>query len=228
MHEIGQSAGKTWAYLLGVYLGDGCVYNHQGKLAFRLNSIDNDFVEATRSAIRKLSDGPLNVNGPYADKRFPKAALHWELRSGDVRLCQALREETKDKKEIPSWLFQAPKDERLAFIAGLMDSEGFCAVNVEKRVGLLGFKSTDVWFDDFLRITQSVGIIHGKIGTEVPRKAHYKVPRRVSFNLVSWVESGAYFTIERKQRKVAEWASLPFRRPLRNLRGHMSGAPLAA
>lgn len=217
-----------WAYLLGVYLGDGCVYNHQGYLAFRLNSIDKDFVEATENAIKALSDRKTQFHGPYMDKRFPKAAPHWELRCGDVKLCEALREETKDKKEIPSWLFAASKDERLAFIAGLMDSEGFCAVNVEKRQGLLGFKSTDEWFDDFLRLTQSVGIIHGKIGTEAPRKPHYKVPKRVSFNLISWVEAGAYFTIGRKQRKVAEWTSLPFKRPPRNLRGHMSGAPLAA
>lgn len=224
MHKIGQSAGKTWAYLLGVYLGDGCVYNHQGYLAFRLNSIDKDFVEAAQSAIHELSDRKTQLHGPYMDKRFPKAAAHWELRSGDVRLCEALREETKDKKEIPSWLFAASRDERLAFIAGVMDSEGFCSVNVEKRVGLLGIKTTDIWFDDFLRLTQSVGIVHGKIGIEEPRKPHYGVPRRVSFSLVSWVNSGAYFTIGRKQRKVGEWLKLPFKRPLRNLRGHMSGA----
>ena len=224
MHKIGQSAGKAWAYLIGVYLGDGCVYNHQGYLAFVLSVKDEDFVEATQAAISEMSDRPVQRN-TYQDPRFPNAAMQYRLRSGDVRMCAALREITKDKKEIPAWLFSAPKDERLAFIAGLMDSEGYVSIEKGGRRGTLGFKSTDDWFEDFLRLTQSVGIIHGKIGIEKPRKAGYRTPRRVSFNIRSWVEAGGYFNIERKQRKVVEWLSLPYKRPPSNLRDYMSGAP---
>jgi hypothetical protein len=228
MHKIGQSAGKTWAYLLGVYLGDGCVYNHQGYLAFRLNSIDKDFVEAAKVAVEALSDRKTQLNGPYLDKRFPKAAPHWEFRSGDAKLCEALREETKDKKFIPDWLFTASKDERLAFIAGLMDSEGFVSVKNGRHGATMGFKSTDLWFDDFLRLLQSVGIRHGKIGVEQPREPHYRVPRRISIKIQSWIDAGAYFRIGRKQCRVEEFAALPYKRPPRNLRGHMSGASATA
>lgn len=227
MHEIGQSAGKTWAYLLGVYLGDGCVYNHQGYLAFVLSVIDKDFAEATRDAIQTLSDRSTQW-GVEQDKRFPKAKPSYRLRSGDVKLCQALREETRDKKEIPEWLFKAPKDERLAFIAGLMDSEGYVCVNNGRQGATMGFKSTDVWFDDFLRLMHSTGIVTGKVGVEAPRKPHYKVPRRVSIRIQSWIDAGAYFKIGRKQRRVEEWAALPYKRPPRNLRDYMSGAPVTA
>lgn len=227
MHEIGQSAGKTWAYLLGVYLGDGCVYNHQGYLAFTLSVIDKDFAEATREAIQELSDRPTQF-GEHQDKRFPKAAKSYRLRSGDPKLCKALREETKDKKEIPDWLFVTSKDERLAFIAGLMDSEGFVSVNNGRQGATMGFKSTDVWFEDFLRLLQSVGIRHGKIGVEVPRKPHYRVPRRVSIKIQSWIDAGGYFRCGRKQRRVEMWAAIPYKRPPSNLRDYMSGAPEAA
>lgn len=227
MHKIGQSAGKTWAYILGVYLGDGCVYNHQGYLAFVLSVIDKDFAEATRTALKAHTEHPMQIS-EYQDPRFKKAALSYRLRCGDPRLCEALREETKDKAEIPQRVFKAPKDERLAFIAGLMDSEGYVSIRNGRQGATMGFKSTDVWFHDFLKVLQSVGIKHGKIGVEKPRQPHYKVPRRVSFNIQSWVDAGGYFNVGRKQRKVEEWLELPYKRPPRNLRDYMSGASATA
>jgi hypothetical protein len=223
MHKIGQSAGKTWAYLLGVYLGDGCVYNHQGYLAFVLTVIDLDFVEATREAIRTLSGAPMQYS-TYQDPRFPKARLSHRLRCGDVKLCAALREETKDKKEIPGWLFSASKDERLAFIGGLMDSEGYVSAKDGRQGFTMGFKSTDPWFGDFVKLMHSVGILTGKVGIEEPRKPGYRVPRRVSIKVQSWIDAGAYFRCGRKQARVDAWAAMPYKRPPRNLRDYMSGA----
>jgi hypothetical protein len=58
---IGQEAGKSFAYILGVYLGDGCVttWRAAGKsdrLIFRLNTIDEDFAQATKTALAQLTD----------------------------------------------------------------------------------------------------------------------------------------------------------------------------
>jgi hypothetical protein len=57
---IGQEAGKSFAYILGVYLGDGAVtvWRQTGKsdrLMFRLNTIDEDFALAVKSALADLS-----------------------------------------------------------------------------------------------------------------------------------------------------------------------------
>jgi hypothetical protein len=90
-----------------------------------------------------------------------------------------------------------------------MDSEGYVCVRHNRQGATLGFKSTDVWFDDFLRLLRSVGIQHGKVGIEMPRKPGYRTPRRISIKLRSWVEAGAYFRISRKQERVERWAKMP-------------------
>lgn len=221
MREIGQSAGKTWAYLLGVYLGDGCVTKNNGRTVFRLNTIDRDFAEATKEALSALTSKAVTICTHAVSKSSkPNHALN----CGDADICAALREETSDKAQLPSWIFTADREQRLAFIAGLMDSEGYVCVKEGRGQAHMGFKSTDVWFDDFLRLLQSVGIVHGKIGVEEPRKPGYRVPRRVTIKMRSWVDAGAYFRIARKQERVERWAELPYLHVPRNLRGHMSKA----
>lgn len=231
MHKIGQSAGKTWAYLLGVYLGDGCVTDvfHQGRgrtyPVFRLNTIDSDFAEATREALHEFTDYKVSIHSHAVSK---SSKPNWSLRCGDPRICEALRTETDNKAKLPGWIFTADKETKLAFVAGLMDSEGYVIVKEGRGQAHMGFKSTDVWFDDFLRLIQSVGIVHGKIGVEQPRKSGYRVPRRVTIKMRSWVDSGAYFRIARKQERVERWARMPYLHVPRNLRDYMLGEPVTA
>jgi hypothetical protein len=103
-----------------------------------------------------------------------------------------------------------------------MDSEGYVCLKEGRGQAHMGFKSTDLWFGDFLRLMQSVGIVHGKIGVEQPRKPGYRVPRRVTIKMRSWVDVGAYFRIARKQECVERWAAMPYLHVPSNLRGHMS------
>ena len=85
----------------------------------------------------------------------------------------------------------------MAFIVGLMDSEGFVAGNSNHtgRRYYMGFKSCDVWVPEFVQILNSVGILVGKIGIEKPLKPGYKTPRRFAIKMQSWVDSGARFNI---------------------------------
>lgn len=205
---IGQSAGKTFAYILGVYLGDGCVTRGGRKPAtlFRLNSIDQEFAEETRAAYAELTGkaGSLSCH-PVSKSSKP----NWSLTIRDEGLTTFLVETTQAKAIIPDYVFGWSRENRLAFIGGLMDSEGFVGANRNPsgRRYYMGFKSCDPWFADFLRILQSVGIEHGKIGVEAPRKPGYKVPRRVTLKMQSWIDSGARFVIRRKQTRVDEWAN---------------------
>src|SRR5690242_316548 len=104
MHEIGQSAGKTWAYLLGVYLGDGCVtdvfHKKRGKTypCFRLNTIDSDFAGATREALYAFTDYKVSVHSHAVSK---SSKPNWSLRCGDPRICEALVAETNSKAALP-------------------------------------------------------------------------------------------------------------------------------
>jgi hypothetical protein len=217
---IGQEAGKSFAYILGVYLGDGAVtvWRQAGKadrLMFRLNTIDEDFALAVKAAVADLSDYTVTLCcHPVSKSSKP----NWALALGDRQLCERLESETEQKRIIPVYVFAWPRPFKLAFIAGLMDSEGFVAANANHtgRRFYMGFKSCDLWVPDFIRLLQSVGIVVGKIATEPPRKAGYKAPTRFTIKMQSWIDSGARFNIARKQRRVDEWAgTVPDPRGLR-------------
>jgi len=196
------SADKNWEYLVGVYLGDGCVtHSNDGYPCFRLNTIDQDFAEATKGALQKFTDRPISIHCHAVSK---SSKPNHSLRCGDPDICSRLVSETDGKKKLPDWIWSTDQDGRLAFIAGLMDSEGFVSKNSAGNA-YMGFKSTDVWFDDFIRILNKAGIQVGKIGVEVPLKPHYRTPKRFTIKMRSWVDSGAYFNIQRKQRRVDEW-----------------------
>jgi len=204
---IGQSVDKSYAYLLGVYLGDGCVTNSSdGYPVFRLNTIDADFAEAVRRAIASLSRYPININ-VHAVKKSSKP--NHALRCGDTGLCRRLRDDVPGKRALPAGILDWPRDHQLAFIAGLMDSEGFVAANsnTTNRRFYMGYKSCDPWVPDFIVLLQRVGVRIGKVQTEEPRQPGYKPPTRFTIKMQSWIDAGCYFNIRRKQDRVEEWAS---------------------
>lgn len=199
--KIGKSAGKSWEYLVGVFLGDGCVTVVQGYPCFRLNTIDQDFAEATKGALQHYTTRPVSIH-VHAVKKSSKP--NWSLRCGDPEICKRLQAETDFKKQLPEWIWTADQDARLAFIAGLMDSEGYVPVNGAGTT-YMGFKSTDDWFMDFVKVLNVAGIKIGKIGVEKPRFEGYRTPRRFTIKMHSWVDAGAYFNIQRKQCRVENW-----------------------
>lgn len=208
---IGQDAGKSFAYVLGVYLGDGCISTWRGegrsdRLQFRLNTIDADFAAATKAALETLSTYSVTT-GVHAVAKS-KNPNHY-LCLGDRALCERLVADTQKKQIIPEYVFGWPRDHQLAFVVGLMDSEGFVAGNSNHtgRRFYMGFKSCDKWVPDFIRLLQSVGIEHGKVGIERPRFSGYKTPMRFAIKMQSWIDSGARFNIARKQNRVDEWAN---------------------
>lgn len=217
---IGQDASKSFAYILGVYLGDGAVteWRQEGKsprLIFRLNTIDQDFAEATKTALSDLSTLKVSI-GSHAVPKSKKPNHYIAL--GDRALCERLIADTEKKAIIPAYVFKWPRTLKLAFIVGIMDSEGFVAGNGNHtgRRFYMGYKSCDRWVHDLVRLMHSVGIITGKIGIEKPRFSGYKTPVRFAVKMQSWVDSGARFNIARKQARVDEWAAtIPDPRGLR-------------
>ncbi len=217
---IGQEAGKSFAYVLGVYLGDGAVTvarstGRKDRLVFRLNTIDEDFAEATKAALVELSGYKVSLCCHAVSK---SSKPNWALALGDRELCDRLVTDTEKKRIIPSYVLGWSRGLKLAFIVGLMDSEGFVAANSNHtgRRFYMGFKSCDLWVSDFVSLLQSVGIEVGKIGVERPLKPGYKTPRRFAIKMQSWVDSGARFNIARKQNRVDEWAAtIPDPRGLR-------------
>lgn len=208
MQKIGQSAGKSFAYLLGVYLGDGCVTrSSNGRYeVFRLNTIDRDFAEATKAALLACGCESVWIGTEHV-KRSPKP--NYALGTRNEVLTFSLKVLTNGKRSLPD-MSDWDRECKLAFIGGLMDSEGFVAANGSNptnRRFYMGYKSCDPWVPDFIRLLESVGIRIGKVGIEQPRKPGYKTPMRFAIKMQSWIDSGARFQIARKQNRVEEWAS---------------------
>lgn len=213
--KIGQPAGKDFAYILGVYLGDGCVTKASSRgrtLCFKMNTVDEDFALAVQDALRHLTDATVSICR-HDVKKSKKP--NYSLYCGDDNLSRLLQAATDSKAKLPADLQAWSRELRLAFVAGLMDSEGFVA-RLKRSSGYhtnrcyyMGFKSCDEWVPEFRNLLESLGIRTGKLATEMPQKPGYKMPWRFHIKLQSWIDSGARFRIARKQRRVDEWASAP-------------------
>jgi hypothetical protein len=217
---IGQSAGKSFAYILGVYLGDGCV-TYTGSpiyLCFRLNTIDEDFANATAEALLVVCGRKPNVRC----NPVKRGSNNYSITLRHQELCERLRADTRSKAHIPAYVWDWSLDEKRAFIAGLMDSEGYVAANntnPTNRRYFMGFKCTSEWTPEFGRLLETIGVRLNKIMTEKPRKPHYKAPIRFTIKIQSWIDAGCYFNILRKQSKIEDWGSVgAYERRARNPR----------
>jgi len=201
---IGREAGKSYAYLLGVYLGDGCVTRYNDGIAFRVNTIDEDFALAIKAALADVSPVTVRIWKYDVSK---SSNPNYAVCCADEELCRILVLDTNNKTQLP---LLGSQEELKAMIVGLMDSEGFVAEKTENKTGrayYMGFKSCDVWVPHFISVVQSVGLKIGKVQTERPYKPHYKAPTRFHIKMQSWVDSGMRFNIKRKQDRVDRWAA---------------------
>jgi len=223
---MGQSAAKSFAYLLGVYLGDGNVM--QGDY-FRLNTIDKDFAEAVIWALDDVSERPARLTYMEKPAKDRPCRPQWSVFSGNRALAWQLVEDTDNKRLIPEYVSGWDRERRKLFVIGLMDSEGFVAANHNhrgydwqrtNRSFYMGYKSCDPWVPELMRLMESVGLQLGKMGKEEPRKPGYKPSIRFAIKMQSWIDSGCRFNIARKQDRVDEWGSIgPYERRAYHPRG---------
>ena len=209
MAEIGQSAGKSFAYIVGVYLGDGCVTKSGGRPVFRLGTIDADFAQTVKATLTDMNARWVSLTC-HAVKKSSKPNHSLAARHDD--LCRRLVEITEGKKRLPDGIDDWPREDKIAFIAGLMDSEGFVGEQrgrANRKRHYMGYKSCDPWVPHFIRILESVGVRIGRIGIEEPLKPWYKTPQRFTIKMQSWIDAGCYFNIQRKQERVKIWAAMP-------------------
>lgn len=223
---IGLSAAKSFAYILGVYLGDGCV-NAQGY--YYQGTIDRDFAEAVKRACDELAGRPARITYQEKPKKDRNCSPIWIVLCSNRELTERLVTDTDAKQKIPDYVFGWDLDLRQQFVIGLMDSEGFVAANhrhrgydwkATNRSFYMGYKSCDPWVPELIRVMESIGLRLGKVGHEKPRKPGYKAPMRFHIKMQSWIDSGCRFNIARKQDRVDEWGSIgPYERRALHPRG---------
>jgi len=207
---IRQSAGKTscLAYFVGMYLGDGWmgyVKSLKGWY-FRLNTIDKDFAEMAKKTIKELTgnEGHICIH-PVKKSSKPNHSY-----TSSVKDLYWVRQATQDKQRFPEFVNSWNREEKLALISGLMDSEGYVATTITHPGAIsIGLKATSKWMDDLYSLCQELGISVGKIGKETLPSG--KIATRFHFKSKSFVENGCYFNIERKQKRIDEWNLNPQR-----------------
>lgn len=207
---IRQSAGKEiWlAYLMGVYLGDGCLYQAQSSLRFSMSSIDYDFVEKVIMALDKVIGKKPNI--------WETKDMRWKTHKPQYYTsCNAneigwFKEATNQKEKVPEFIINASREEQIAFISGLLDSEGYVATTITHPGTItIGLKAAGKWMIDLYKMCQRLGVKIGKVGNELLPSG--KIAHRFHFNSRSFIENGLYFNLKRKQNRLDKWRFNPQR-----------------
>jgi len=212
-----QSAGKdkSLAYIAGVYIGDGCLTRSKKVKIFRLNTIDKDFSKHTKKALKTLGHTDVKIY-TYKDKRFPKSNLQYQLYSNAKDLW-SLKELTSSKDKLPEFIKQGSDECKREFIAGAMDSDGFIYGNkwTTRRNGktwtgyrwMLGISATGTWIDEFVGLLQTIGVTPGKRLERLPYKGAKRMKIQYLLNKKTFITSGCYFKIKRKQDRLEAYQS---------------------
>ena len=138
----------------------------QGKsarLLFRLNTIDEDFAEATKAALVDLSDYKVSLScHPVPKSSNP----NWALALGDRALCERLIVDTKRKSIIPAFVFDWPRE--VGLHCGADGQRGLRCRQLQshRTTVLYGLQILRCLVPEFVRVLNSVGILVGKIGIE--------------------------------------------------------------
>jgi len=106
-------------WLLGVWMGDGNTYAphpHMRCINFALPESDPARREAMR-LVRKLFHYSVKTQTPVSFTVHSKALGEWLAELGFSGKAKT--------KRIPAWVFELPVEERLAFLGGLLDADGW-------------------------------------------------------------------------------------------------------
>lgn len=199
-----ENLSKEMAYLLGVYLTDGCITD-EGK--FLLQVVDRDFAENTLHAIKKVQpDCNANIFTRMNTKGKWNKKPQFCISAGFTRLMAPFRNQTGNKHNIPFCIWNAPLPIKRWFIAGVMDGDGYIAYHTRPdgtkqwTIGVCGMECG--WIYEFKELLQKMGIKVLKPYRSLDM-TKYKMPF-VSFNMNvrTFVENGLFFTIGRKQDRV--------------------------
>ena len=211
MLEIGQSAGKlkSYAYILGTYLGDGCAYHdtHNRSYLYILNTIDEDFADRVFNELENLlNKKPRRYLRPAKGNRKP---VH-RVEVNSKELYAKLRNDTFDKMLLPPEAFNWPEDARKNLIIGAFDSDGWVSKSsLASGVSVyqLGIAKSKLYIKEMPKLLKSVGVACGKPNRMKQSREDGASLIRILVNKRSWVDAGMKFTAKRKQDRMNEYVT---------------------
>ena len=208
-----QSAGKIesleFAYVIGVYLGDGCTSKSSSGHCFRLSVIDKDFAEKTAKCLSIILEKNIKV---FEDK-WPQTRgykSNFVTQAHGTGFCTFIETETNHKKVIPDFIKNGTIDQKKSFIEGIMDSEGFVTIHRDPKRKIpryqVGLAMCDNFVEEVVEMMKLLGVIVLPRRTEI--RYGFLPIHRYTINNKSWINSGMKFSIARKQNRLAHYLEL--------------------
>lgn len=199
---------KDKAYLYGVILGDGFFgkesWKKEGYAYLLLKSIDIEFVEKFRSVVQNLTGKQYSIykNTDKGDgkKRQP------------CHLCKCYAKElvtelvafSNNKTEIPNFIKDGDSEIKLAFIQGLMDSEGYITMSISSlkqwNVGIY-LACTASWMKDVYRFFKECDIKTSDLSIRKMKDGRKDV-FWFKIDIQDYIDKGLSFCMTRKKSRL--------------------------
>lgn len=197
------------AYLVGVYLTDGSIYKNQ----FYLESIDKDFCEKVLLHLENILEN-FNKNIRYIEPRKKsdgyKYAATYRIKISSVDLCEWLMNITNHKQQVPKEILESKREILLSFLSGLMDGDGGISKSEVRSNGTSMYQISLCGFETLYGAVKDYAKVFDKLGIQYRKQDKTSKPGFVSYVLknFSFVDSGGYFNIIRKQKRLNDMISM--------------------
>lgn len=201
---------QALCYIYGVYFGDGSVvYRSAGEngipnKCFTVQVIDRDFRDYVVEQ-GKIAFPDALVNTYEGDRPGKGIVYHVRIE----RVGHMIETVTGKRTIIPNLVYST-RANTMAFIEGLLDSEGWVTdttyLKKNELACSIGFCITSELAHEFKRMIETLGIKVGKMHTKKIKSG--KIAKQMHFSTASFLESGLQFHSWRKQRKIEghRWA----------------------
>lgn len=131
---------KEMAYITWVYMSDWSLSKMNRWYAFRLSSIDMDYLLYTRKCFKKLTWKEWNIYIPkkirsWGVNKFTWKVIQWtkiinEFRIYSKNIFLKLKEETNEKKQIPQWIKDSNLENKIDFLSWIIDWDWWICYNI--------------------------------------------------------------------------------------------------
>lgn len=141
--------GQAW--LAGVILCDGCIHSHSEMLVSYADSeleIHEGIVSVVGSSKVRVKRHERGKKGTYNETAIKDSAM----RRGMVELFGGVK---KSDRSLPAGILNAPRSERVAFLAGMMDADGY--IHTSTGEAQLGSVNKSIAYGQ-LALIESLGI----------------------------------------------------------------------
>ena len=176
-----------------------------------LKCCDLDFIEKWRDTIKSITGFEYKISKHNPGTGNGAHRQQYKLRVAQKELVDEAERITAHKSKIPDEVINGDNKIKVAFVQGLMDSEGWIQCNLSGGLGYdtmtLGFGCTDPWFDDFYQLVKTLGLRTSRIFKINPDKKKNgddgKPFRLFHMDIPSYINAGLGFTMKRKADRLA-------------------------